>query len=72
MTSDDVRRMENSVLAFSCAVCALAEIQGMAAENQLRAIQEASPAYGEEAFAEVIKCNAIGWNGALGILRRGT
>ena len=65
-----MRRLENSALAFSCAVCALAEIQGMAAENQLRAIQDASPMYGEEAFAEVIKRSQIGWNGALGILGR--
>ena len=65
-----MRRMENAALVFSCAVCALAEIEGMASENRLREIQDASPAYGAEQFAEVIKRNQIGWNAALEILRR--
>jgi hypothetical protein len=48
--------------------CANAEIAGMQAENQLRALSGFLPAYGEKEFVAVIERYTIGHNAVIGYL----
>lgn len=64
-----MRADQAAAYVFSQAVAALAEIQGMDAENRLREIQGASPAYGESAFANVISKYGIDHNSVIGLFR---
>ena len=49
--------------------CAMAEIEGMKAENQYREMQGYSQAYGEEAFFAIPDKYGIGHNAVIEYLR---
>lgn len=50
MNSQDIRDFQNAVYAFANAIGALAIINGMKAENELRFLNNESPAYGYDEF----------------------
>lgn len=56
---------QSAAYAFSMAVCALAEIEGMKAENMQREALGQSMAYGEESFTSVIDKYGIHHNGVI-------
>lgn len=60
---------QQAAYVIAQAACAMAEILGMQAENQMRAHRGETPAYGEEAFIAVMHRNCIGHNDVLGMFR---
>lgn len=52
MTRDDMRNLD---IGITTAVGTLVEALGMQAENQVRASCGTSPAYGEDAFLDLLK-----------------
>ena len=50
---EDMNSAENVAYIHSQCICALAEIEGMKAENELRRMAGESPAHGEQAFMQV-------------------
>jgi len=60
---------ERAAYIIAVAAAAMVEAMGMVAENQLRNLQNASPAYGEQAFRDVIQRYGIDHNAAVSFLR---
>lgn len=58
---------QSASFIFANSVAALAEIQGMVAENTFREQKGQTIAYGEEAFLEVIKKYGIHHNAVLSL-----
>lgn len=71
LSPQDVQQFTSAAFLFSQAIAAQAEIAGMSAENLLREQQGLSPAYGDEAFAELITRYGLGHNEALTTLASG-
>jgi len=53
---------QKAAFIFSCSISAQIEMEGMKAENLFRERQGQSPAYGEDAFFNLIKKHGIEHN----------
>jgi len=60
---------QQAAYVIAQAACAMAEIAGMQAENQMCALRGEPLAYGEGAFTSVIERNCIHHNGVLTLFR---
>lgn len=60
--------MDKAAYVIAQAVCALAEIEAMKAENKQREIEGNSPAHNYDAFFEVTNKYCIGHNAVIGHL----
>lgn len=59
---DLVEALKNHAQVIENVVAALIELEGMKAENAVRASKGESPAYGEDAFNNLLKRSGIGFN----------
>ena len=60
---------ENTVIAYGNVVRALIRAMGMQAENDCRAHRGEAPAYGEQAFLDMIDWEGAGSNAVIHTLR---
>jgi len=58
-------------LALANFFVAVAELEGMKAENALRERRGESPAYGEEAFSALADKHGVHWNSVCSLFERG-
>jgi hypothetical protein len=63
---------QSAAYLFSQSACALAEIEGMKAENAIRGMRGEPLAYNEAAFIAVIDNYGIHHNGAVALLNEAT
>lgn len=64
-----MERLEKVVYITGQIACALIEMEAMRAANQVRAGSGSAPAYGEDAFMELLIKYPISHNSILGFLR---
>ena len=57
--------LRNHAQVIECAVTALIELEGMKAENAVRAHRGESPAYDEAAFTNLLNYSGLGYNNSI-------
>jgi hypothetical protein len=67
----DEDKLARCMDVFARCVNALARIEGMKAENQMRAINQRAPAYSESHFISVIEEERVSWNDVMSRLFHG-
>lgn len=60
---------QQAAFIIAQAACAMAEIAGMQAENQVRSHRGETPAYNESSFQSVIEHNLVGHNAVISFFR---